>query len=150
VVRRSTLRPGRLPPLVALVALVALITVLSHFVGPSIVQGHHGLPTSVAATSVASPSSPEGLDGRSLNGVNAGPTQAVAGLLEDHKAEEFGCGILVLSLLVLLLLRRGRSRGSPVKMRRPRVAAGIRPGDHPSSLTSSHQKRLAVLSVSRC
>ena len=147
MLRHSTLRLGRLP---LMVALFALMTVLSHLVGPSIVQGHHGLPTSVAATSVTSPSSPESLDGRILSGVNAGPTQAVAGLLESHNAEEFGCGVLVLSLLVLLLLRRGGSRSSPVKMRRPRVTAGIRPRDRLSSLTSSHQKRLAVLSVSRC
>lgn len=147
MVRRFSLRPGRLP---LLVALFALLTLLSHFVGPSIVQGHHGLPASVAASSITSPSSPESLDGRGLNGVNAEPTPAVAGLLQDHKAAEFGCGVLVLSLLVLLLLRRGKSRGSPVKMRLPRVAAGIRPGDHPSSYTSSHQKRLALLSVSRC
>jgi len=146
VVRRFTSRPGRLP---LLVALFVLMTVLSHFVGPSIVQGHHGLPASVAASSSASPSSPESPDGRSVNGLNAGPTQTVAGLLQDHKAGEFGCGALVLSLLVLLLLRRGRSRGSPVKLRLSRATAGI-PGDHSHGCTSSHQKRLAVLSVSRC
>lgn len=141
VAARSSLCPRRR---LLLVAVFALVTVLGHVVGASAIQGHHSLPAPVAASSFSEASGPQSLDG-SLDR----PVQAVAGSLQGHEAEIFACGALILSLLVLLLLRRGGS-SNRLNMPRTRSPAWIRPGGQSNNFGSSHQKRLAVLSVSRC
>lgn len=143
MVRRLSMRPGRL---LFLFVAFALAGVLGHFVGSSMNPGHHNLASLVAASSVDASPGPGSVDGRSPDGA----PQAVTGLPYDHVAGDFACGALVSSLLLLLLplLRRGKS--GVLKMPLTGDPAKIPPEGNASTKTSSHQKRLAILSVSRC
>jgi len=141
LVRRSSMRPGRF---LLVVAAFALAAVLGHFVGPNMVPDHHNGASQVAAASIDLSSGPGNMDGRSPDG----SLLSLAGFPHDHVAGDLTCGAVVLSLFLLLLLRPGSS--VVLTMPLTRDPSKIPPKGHAGTITSSHQKRLAILSVSRC